>query len=191
MKIKPGLVPKRGYVFTDAEGVTHVGDNWPHLVRVVAQYRAMNRKPPGDPAAEITVMVCSAEPDLCHKKGPSVLESKDKETFFVKIQDWTSRRLMEARRRILRFVKPLDAANRADLCRKCPYQRPWKKGCDSCNKASEAVVKSILGDRPSVGLGLLGCGILEENTELSIHLEQPVSMDDRLPKACWRRRKNG
>lgn len=188
MKIKPGLVPPGGYIFRDSDGVVHRGQNWPHLVRVVAQYRAHARKPPGNPAQEITSAVCAVHPQLCHVKGPSALGSDDKEAYYLRVMSWLTRAAERFRMKTIKYVTPLEAQERADICRRCQFQDVWMKDCPSCQKSADKISAQLTKDRPQVGRGLMGCAVLSENTEVSVHLVEDQVTDSRLPAHCWKKR---
>jgi hypothetical protein len=186
MKIKPQLSPPGGHIFKDAEGVTHQGESWAHLVRVVAQYRALRKMQPGNPAKEITEAVCQANPSLCHN-GPGEIGNNDRDAFRIRVAHWVSQIVQKVRHKTLRFVEPIKARERADVCRGCPFQDGWQLNCPGCVRASEALHNQIVGSRPQAGAGLLGCALLSEDTAVNVHLDEPRLNDPRLPAHCWRK----
>lgn len=188
MRINTHLTPPKGHVFTDSEGVTHRGESWAHLVRVVAQYRALRALPPGNPHKEITQQVCYNNPRLCMKGGTDSLAGGDKNAYHLRVATWIAKRTEDKRQGRLRYVGTAEAQDRAEVCRQCPFQNEWQKDCRICQKGTVALRKSFVGDRPNSGQGLLGCELLSEDTHVSIHLAQPGVPDARLPKKCWRRK---
>lgn len=188
MTIKPQLYPPGGYNFRESDGSVHSGNSWAHLVRVVAQYRAVRRLPPGNPAKEITEAVCQANPQLCHN-GPGELGGGDMEAYYIRVAEWLARVMQKVRHASVRFVDAIKARERAEICRGCPYQKQWMKNCVSCQKSADASQKHILRGRPDAGRGLLGCEILSEDTAVSVHLDDAPKGDPRLPGHCWRKRK--
>lgn len=188
MNLKPHLSPPGGYKFRDTDGAIHTGDGWAHLVRVVAQYRALRKLPAGDPQREITEAVCQADPKLCHN-GPGELGTGDKEAFHLRVVNWVSRMIQFMRSHRLRFVDAIVARERADICRGCPFQDVYTKGCESCSKAAASLQKQVVAGRPEAGRGLLACGILSEDTVISVHLDSERLNNARLPAHCWRKRK--
>lgn len=189
MIINRHIRPPQGYVFTDSDGVTHTADSWPHLVRVIAQYRALNRKPPGDPAREITAVVCMQNPSLCQSGGTDPLERVDREGFYMRVMGWVVRQIDRIRKKELRHVNAIIARERANICRECPFQNGWEKDCSTCRESARVAHRQVLGGSEDMGRGLLGCLVLSEDTSLSVHLEQPAVKDARLPDKCWRRAK--
>jgi hypothetical protein len=186
MKLKPHLVPPGGYVFRDAEGVSHQGQSWPHLVRVVAQHRAMRKLAPGDPAKEITEVVCSAHPELCHA-GPGVIGEGDKDAYHSRVASWLAKMVGLFRAGRLRYCDAAAARERAEVCRGCRYQDGYQKGCVTCQQSNQAVQDQLLRGRPDAGRGLLGCAVLSEDTAVSVHLDEPRLNKAELPAHCWRK----
>ena len=187
MKIKRGLVPKAGYRFRDVDGVVHEGKGWGDLVRVVARYRAMRNLPAGDPQREITEAVCQADPKMCHN-GPGELGEGDSNAFHLRVMDWLIRLLNAAKAKRVKFVNGIVAGERAEICRRCPYQQTFAKGCESCNHATGIIQQQIIKDQPQLGRDLFGCALLSEDTQVSIHLDESRLNNPTLPRHCWRRK---
>jgi len=121
--------------------------------------------------------------------GRNMLEPVGKEAFYLRVLNWMLR-LVEAKRKgDLPFVDGLVARDRAEICRKCPFQHGWEKNCATCKDSTKAVQRQLVEGRDDFGRGLLGCLILSENTAVSVHLKGDEVSEDKLPANCWRKKK--
>lgn len=189
MILNSHLRPPGGYTFTDSDGTSHTGSSWPHLVRLVAQHRALTGMLPGDPAREITAVVCMRDPRLCSAGGRDPLHRVDKEAFYLRVIGWMLKLTETVRRKAVKYVDGITARDRAEICRGCPFQNGWEKDCSSCRESTRAVHRQLIGDRENFGKGLLGCLILSEDTSVSVHLDAEKVSNPNLPERCWRRAK--
>lgn len=187
MTIKHGIRPNGGYKFRDSDGAVHEGESWAHLVRVVAKYRALRKIPAGDPQKEITEAVCMAEPTVCHK-GPGELGDGDRDAFHLRIIAWLTDQMKLNRSHRLKFVDGVVAGERAEICRKCHFQRSFAKGCQSCGNATVSLQAQAMAGHVDVGPDLMGCSLLSEDTKVSVHLDQVRLNNPNLPKHCWRKK---
>lgn len=111
------------------------------------------------------------------------------EEFFSHVARWLSQMLTKVtRQRAIGYVDVQKAGHRALQCRFCHYQKNWVKDCAPCRASVEGSRKILLKARPDLGDGLLGCGVLNEDTRVSVHLDLPKSGDSRLPGGCWRKK---
>ena len=187
LRFNPNLYPTAGYVYQDADGILHRGESWKHLRMVVTDFRTRNGKPPGDPEREINAYHCAMTPHLCAGHNPVPRPVAGGGSGTAKVANWIGTILVEFRKGTIRFVSRQEAKRRAAICAVCPAQSSLSTVCSSCIASVASARRVILGDAGPVHKSLHPCGILGEDCQLTVHLEQKPTTDSALPAGCWRR----
>lgn len=187
MIFNPNLYPPDGYIFRDAEGILHRGDSWRDLRRVIADFRTRNGRPVGDLDAEINAYHCGKYPGLCHGENPIPPQPPRGSNLTARVLNWLAHLMGELRRNGVRFVSREQAAIRGEICSKCPAQSSLPTVCDACIATITSARRVALGEAGPVHKSLHPCGILGEDCQISVHLEQKPSDERALPAGCWRR----
>jgi hypothetical protein len=186
--INVNLFPKTGYVFKDQNGVTHVGSSWAGVIAKVIAYRKRMSQPPGNAEAEVVAQACANNPAYCREETEAQKQAYRK----VSIKGRVLRFLALAREHkdagSLTFSQPQDAANRAAVCARCPFNQPLPSGCGACNKARKEGQLYVLGRQRNIDARLHGCLVLGEDVAVAAHLERVTVDNSELPADCWRKK---
>lgn len=187
LNINVNIFPKSGYVFKDANGVTHIGDSWKTVIRKVAAYRRRQGLPIGDVAGEVKAQACAREPAICREETDEQQLAYRKVSIKGMVLAFLAR-CREARDKgQLHYVAPHDAANRANVCAGCPLNTPMPGGCGSCRAARAGAQKYVLQGR-AADQRLNGCLVLGEDMGVAAWLDR-VNVDvAALPGHCWRKK---
>lgn len=188
LRINVNLFPKSGYVFKDQTGVVHVGGSWGAVINKVRAYRKRMGQAPGNVAAEVIAQACASNPAFCREET----EEQRRAYRTVSLKGMVLRFLALARQHkdagSLTFSTPQDAANRADVCARCPYNQKLPEGCGNCNKARRESQLYVLGRQRNIDGRLNGCLILGEDLPTAAHLERVTVDNPALPANCWRKK---
>lgn len=191
MELNPNLYPPDGYVFKEQDGTRFRGTGWKDLEARIRGYRAVNNFPPGDPWAEIQTQTCSARPALCRAPSePNVPpQGHHSLTFNQRVLHWFT--VVVALKRVngLGVAGDDKARERAAICSTCPAQTSLNHACESCLYTIKTARKGMLDGRDSQHQNLQPCGVLGEDCQTSVYLEQGNDHNPALPAACWRRPK--
>jgi len=183
--------PQGGKFFEDSDGVRHKADQWEHLVNRVASYRKRAGKPPGDPRAEIESQVCARQPGYCIQErsmpGPVRPERENPGQMTKKIMKWLAGILNLRRAGKAKKISREEARRRSTICAQCPQQRKMSLVCGACNATRKSAAVVLLGSEQRIKPDLGGCRILQEDTSISVHLEQAPAENPELPPECWRK----
>lgn len=184
----PNLYPDGGYIFVEGDGSKFRGEGWKDLIRKVQEYRERNKRPVGDPEADVFQQYCQRMPSHCKSMGNSPPPSKSHSLSFNQRVLQFMANLMEWRRRAaIPRVPDSVAAERAAVCAGCPHNRPLVRSCQQCVTAIDSGRKAVLGANPSQHQGLQACEALGEDLPTTVHIEQPKVPADRVPPHCWRK----
>lgn len=191
----PNVFPPDGYQFIDADGVKHVGTNWPTLATAVREYRIRNGKPVGNVVAEINEQVCDKYPQICreaktvfvHKQPPAAESVSTKLSSAV--HRWFYLVLRAVGENPIGLVSAEEAQRRAEICMKCPRQASWTGNCGQCAGAAFRLAVSIRQGKDVKNADqLMGCSVLGEDTRTSAWLPRlKPATDENLPAKCWRK----
>jgi hypothetical protein len=187
MTFNQNLYPPDGYIFHDEDGVLHRGDSWKNLRELVTDYRARNGKPPGDLEREIDAYHCAKYPGLCHADIPLPPQPPRGTHLTARVLNWLGHLMQEVRRSATRFVSREEAKRRAAICAVCPAQSSLPDVCETCISTIKSSRRVTLGEEGPVHKSLHPCGILGEDAQISVHLEQKPSTEAALPAHCWRK----
>lgn len=193
MNINPNLYPPTGYRFKDEDGLIHKANNWKSLARKVGDYRARNKKPVGDPMAEIVAQFCATSPAYCRSGAEKRIDRRPAGRQWPgeltqRVMNWVQELISRKRLNMVGKVSRAEAARRAAICRNCPRQQALSGTCGACLKTIRDAGDAILGEKP-VDQSLRGCSAVREDTRISVHLDLPAPqvIVGELPAKCWRR----
>lgn len=186
----PNLYPPDGYRFRDADGTLFKGESWRDVRRQVAEYRARNNMPAGDPEAEINAQQCAQTPGLCHGDKPApVRVAGSGSNGNERVLNWLGSVLISRRQNgTPAVIDNATARTRAAICAVCPRQKALSAACDACLNTIRDSRKVILGGERPVHESLHTCGVLGEDCVSSVHLDLGPVVDPDLPSNCWRRK---
>ena len=182
--VNPNLYPSTGFVFRDAEGITHVGSSWPGVIKRLKNYRARSGQPPGDPEKEVMAQACNKNPGICTEESEAYRVQLNEANLKTRVLQWLQRIIALPEKQ---FVFEHDARNRTGICATCPYNKALPKGCSSCRAAVEESRKNIIGGR-SQDARAESCSILGEDINSASWIEQVADAHPDLPPHCWRKR---
>lgn len=187
----PNLYPPDGYRFRDADGTLFKGESWRDVRRQVAEYRARNGMPPGDPEAEINAQQCAQTPGLCHGDKPAPVRLQGSgSNGNERVLNWLGSILISRRQNgTPAVVSAAEAVRRAAICALCPRQKALSSACEACLNTIRDSRKVILNGEKPVHAALHPCSVLGEDCISSVHLDLAPSSDPELPSSCWRRKK--
>lgn len=186
----PNLYPDGGYIFIEGDGTRFRGDSWKNLISKVADYRARNNRPAGDPESEIFTQYCVRMPSHCKNMtaGPvKVIDGHHSLSLNQRVMQFISNLLEWKRKAPIPRVPDSVAAERAAVCASCPRHKPLVQTCQTCMNTVAHGRKVILDGVASHHQGLLACEALGEDLPLTVHIEQPAVPADRVPAHCWRK----
>lgn len=188
MEVNRNLYPDGGYQFTERDGTRIRGESWKDLEARIRGYRAVNRFDPGDPWAEINIQLCARQPSFCREEGPPVPpQGHHSLSFNQRVQQWFVHALGLKRVNRLGHVDDGEAARRAAICARCPAQLSLNHACEACLASIKTSREGLLDGRPSRHQNLQPCGVLGEDCQTTVHLQQPATQVPGLPGHCWRR----
>lgn len=170
--------------FQDSDRVVHTAKSWEALAEKLRAYRVNAGKPVGEPLKEIYAQVCEKTPNLCCDPKPR--KAVNRGPLNRRILMWVVSIFNLREKKALIFQDSgHEQARRAELCRRCPQQKPWRSACKGCSQQVDLILKGMFNSTGNDDL--VGCEILGEDTRVSIKLNQPPSADDALPSYCWRK----
>ena len=183
----PNLYPPDGYTFDDADGVKHRGDSWRDLFRLIREYRVRNGKPGGDIEAEVNTQHCAKYSGLC-QAPPGPPPAPLSAGINHRVLNWLSHVLTNRRQNSTpAHVSVAEATRRAAICALCPRQQSLSTACEACLSSIRDARKVILAETTPANRSLHPCGVLGEDTFVSVHLNLKPEADPALPPPCWRR----
>lgn len=188
LRMNPNLYPPDGYRFRDSDGTLFKGESWRDVRRQVAEYRARNQMPAGDPESEINVQQCAQTPGLCHGDKPAPVRTPSSgSNGNERVLNWLGSVLISRRQNGTPAVLDRETARaRAAICALCPRQRALSAACDACLNTIRDSRKVILNGEKPAHEGLSTCGVLGEDTVSSVHLDLAPVEELELPTNCWR-----
>lgn len=189
-RIRVNIYPKDGYKFTERDGTVLIDPRgWDGLIRTVSSYRRRNKLPMGDPAEEVRLQVCAANPTLCWQDDEITKQEIKRVSLKGRVLRWLSEMVRFKARQPLTFVSNDESRAREDVCQKCPNNMALQtEGCGSCRKAVEEQRKELIGSRPRYKR-LNACSVLGEDLQSSVHIDSTVVDNPELPAHCWRKRR--
>lgn len=197
-RINVNIFPASGSrSFIETDGTRIVGPSWPGVVKAVTSYRARNKLPAGNPTEEVRAQVCAREPGICHEVAPpgapprppsqSVPASGEAQVRAKALSWLTSmRRHVGETGHQLGKVSNSEAARRASICRGCPMNKLFARGCSTCADVIADLRKRLASDKnfdPALG----GCQALGCDLKLAVFLDEPPVSNGSLPERCWRK----
>lgn len=192
-EFNPNLFPPNGYVFKDRDGTRHQSDSWKRLLQQVVDYRTRNGFELGDVWSEIMAQACASTPGHCRDNAPRLVQARSQTgipAFNQRVLEWLNQALTLKRVNALVRVSDGEAARRAKICLQCPRQHPLNEVCHACLITTKMARKLILRGGASRHQNLNPCGVLGEDCQTSVYLEQPPVEPPapELPAECWRKR---
>jgi len=191
VEINPNLYPPSGYEFTETDSSVHRAGSWGALIKKVREYRTLKGVEVGDVRAEIMAQVCGRFPDYCgdyksHTRTPKAHPSGM--AFNQRVLQWLGGALAKFRRgEWPAKVSLQEAAQRAAICATCPARQSLNKGCASCMASVKRGRKVLLGTEEPMFKDLKPCGILGEDTAVTVETDLPRVNNGNLPAHCWRK----
>ena len=187
-RINPNLSPKDGYFFKDTDGVKIPGDTWAGVIARVIAYRRRAGRPIGENVAqEVIDQACSRNPVLCTEDNAAHQVLIRRASLKSKVLAWMQLARSHKKEGRIQFVPEELAAERANICAKCPLNTSLQEGCHSCRAALQEMRNEVLGRRPS-DKRIHACLELEEDLPTAVHLERESVARPELPDNCWRKR---
>lgn len=188
-EINPNLFPDGGYFYIEGDGSRHVGDSWRSLERRVIDYRARTGKPIGNPHEDIMAQVCARLPHLCRRVHPVVYPAGNHSlSWNQRVITWFAGLLGKKRVNAIARVPDQVAAERAEICKGCEFQKPLVSSCQPCLDSIRMGRKEVMDGHTSQHQNLQPCSALGEDCQTSVHIEQDLSDNPSLPLKCWRRK---
>lgn len=186
LRLRLNISPKDGYIFKETDGSRHSAASWAELIKKVSRYRLLNRKPPGDPAGEITAQACTRDSSNCFNDDPVTRQQTKKASLKGRVLAWFSELRKKKKIGHILFTDGGVMTARANICVTCPHNTELPGGCSSCKKVVKEFRKEVLGDRGQDGR-IHGCALLGTDLVTSTWLDEPPL--DGLPAHCWRAKK--
>lgn len=203
--VMTGVIMPGGYHYEEnGKMVVEEAASYEDLIAQLAQYRAANGLPLGDPQYDIDKYICSKFPNMCGGRMPDPEEGVDpielsygkpvKRTPRERVMQWAANRMHSA---TIEFVDKEVAENRAEICGSCPMRRPWNdaiEGCPGCadyvQQAEVNLFKIRAGRKTTAQIGGHMCDIAGHDLETACWLEEPALRHRRnyrgqFPDACW------
>lgn len=184
------LAPPGGYVFDDpVTGQTFSGDSWTAVIARVVEVRAANQFAPGNPVREVYDQFCARHPGRCHA-APRVVSSgsaRTVEQFTARIAAWVAGMFSAvSSRKTLPLTRRSEVDARVRACKGCPHQRDWRGSCVGCSATLVSVWRKLVKLVGGQEHGLLGCSLLNEDTNVAVYLDLPRRDEPTAPEYCWR-----
>lgn len=198
-RINVNIRPAHGYVFKDTDGSTHRASSWPLVIVKVKAYRERQGKNTETTEAEVMAQSCERYPSLCRPSGdhrPAPNSAAPAPTKIVQpvmslkthVLLWMARLLKHKDAgNPMEYVPATEAVQRAEICRKCPFNQPFIiPGCGSC-KTISTEYRDALIPKHVRHAGLGGCLLLGVDLVTSVHLNEVRVTNSSLPTNCWRK----
>ena len=190
LRIKAGIYPSTtGWTFPDTSGGTIRGKDLEDLVASVAEFRARNKLPEGDPFGEVTEWLCQNNGSLCRTVRVRAAVSAGTPApppgpgkFGDRVLEWAAR-FLEGPRVV---SKPNVIRARAEACRKCPFNEEYASSCASCKRTIRRAIEAFVGGFPRDAMrGLGGCRHFFWENRLACGSD--IVIDSSAPDGCWRK----
>lgn len=197
-RVNVNLFPSSGgRFFIETDGTKIQGASWSNVVKAVGSYRARNKLPAGNPEEDVRQQVCAREPGICREVAPpgapprppsQPVPASGEAQVRSRALGW----LTSMRRHVGETGHPLgkvsnsEAARRASICRGCPMNKLFARGCSTCADVIADLRKRLAPDKnfdPALG----GCQVLGADLKLAVFLDEPPVSNGALPDRCWRK----
>lgn len=189
LRINLNLYPKDGYFFTERNGSRIVGESWKDVFAKVKAYRERNDLPEGRIEEEVLAQACSRNPHLCYSDQGTPVQPAGRpgnETLRSRVFNWLEGMVKARASGPLRQVSNGLAAQRAEICARCPFNVQFGETCHACqialNEYRGKLIEGKIVDRRLGGCSQLGCDLLT-----AILLDEAAIRSDQLPANCWRK----
>lgn len=175
------------WTFPDpAAGVVR-GTNLEDLVSNVADFRAANGIPAGDPGTEVIEYLCTHNPGLCkERRGPAPASgspappASPERKFGDRVADWVAERASQPQTP----VAPDVIRRRAAVCLGCPFNVPFKSGCSACQRRLTRAINRLTAGYPKRATdGLGACSHFVWSNALAVGSD--IVMSKTVPANCW------
>lgn len=172
-------------------GVTTIirGESYTELLTEVTSFRDQNGIPLDTVQKDVDEYICYTYPRQCYRKALSrssetVLPSLQAVRFIDELTTWA---LSVARDEHREFVLPTVAERRADICRNCPFNRPWQTStCAGCTaNANRIFMNARKGKDVAFGKDLYGCSLHKFDVRAAVWLRDPAKRAKMSPETCW------
>lgn len=165
------------------------------LVQAVIKFRADNLIPIGNAAQDCEDYICNTFPNACLSitgataqvtvtRGAASTETQSLTDAMIQWMDRTLDNHDESR-----LVLLSEAKSRAEVCRKCPFNKPWNISCGSCSEQVGRLGTAIrLGRDTPWGKRLYACRLFRLETRSAVWLRNPVNTlqtSVQKPAHCW------
>lgn len=168
--------PPEGHHYPVAEGVVLRAPTYDALYLQIAEYRSRNGIPLGSPQKDVDDYVCGKWPHFCQpdkSEGPTKEDLHKK--LFNRVAEWAARILTEMPAGGYTLVELKEAARRAEVCQKCPYNQSWKVTCAPCNANTDSVLSTVRRlKRTGIDTSLKGCAVCGHDNLTGIWLPDDV-----------------
>jgi|SRR5215469_3187880 len=177
------------------------------LINRLAEYRAINGLPLGNPQADIDRYICTNFPNMCGIPPKVEEEGVDKVELSYgvpvakspreRVMQWAVNRMQKAGQ--LEFVDAEEADRRAAICNACPKKIQWNQpieGCPGCqayvDEAETKLIKIRANKSSAYVLNLYGhsCAVGGHDLETACWLEEAAlkhrkNYTGKFPEKCW------
>ena len=196
MQLAPGptIVPPQGRLIYDKDGEHVESMTREGLINDLTELRLANGKEIGDPERAVDQVLVG----VVGYSSPipvQAIEPKPhpRARLIDKVNSWLMNQY--SRRGTLKFVNALEANRRANICVKCPRNKPWEDSCRTCNAHSKAAIRRNVvvlsqNKKTKVHENLFACSATGQENKLAVFLD-PACLErrerfiDNLPQFCW------
>lgn len=167
----------------------HYPDHGEKLVAAVRLFRIKRGIEPGEPARDVAEFIRRVSPvnDYYRGKNPDVIGKPRVREITPLIQDmrqWTEQTILQKPK----LVNVAEAAERAEICLRCPQNVRWQTQCGDCNKELEQRVITL---RAAVMFdfdpALLGCRAHRIPLQAAVFMDRDYlpANSPSAPEYCW------
>jgi hypothetical protein len=202
------MMPGSWHYKENGKKLVEEAESYEDLINKLAEYRAINGLPLGNPQRDIDNYICKNFPNMCGRSAASEEEGVDKvelsygqpviKTPRERVMQWAANRMQKVGQ--ISFVDPEEADRRAGICDECPKKIRWNapiEGCPGCQvyveEASTMLVKIRANKRLTETENSLeghSCAVAGHDLETACWLEEPAlkhrkNYTGKFPSFCW------
>lgn len=203
-----GVFCPGGWHYEEGKMIIEDAISYEDLINRLAEYRAVNGLPLGDPQADIDNYICTTYPNMCGRQPAPQEEGVDpvelsygqpvQKSSRERVMQWAVNRMQKAGQ--IEFVDAEEADRRAAICNACPKKIQWNEpieGCPGCavyvEEAEAKLVKLRANKSTAYVLNLYGhsCAVAGHDLETACWLEEPALKHrknykkSQFPTQCW------
>lgn len=164
------------------------------LIQAIVDFRMNNMMPIGDPLADLEHYVCDQWPTFCHSVPGAIVnvqvnvgaDRAAPQTFVDRMVLWMEQQTNDLGQHSL--VLSGEAQRRADICKRCNLNMPWRTSCGTCNGNVDRVATMLRqgNELPNHDGHLKACRILAQENRTAVWMRRErLGHDASLPAHCW------